>query len=120
VLGKTRKQIETNMGMVVQMLRGDVIISINVSQPTTGAGKARRGSDPSKPGEPPKRVEGDLVRSIVADVRSTPSRITGAYGSTQGAKAKALEFGTRFMAARPFLRPPLLRRRNDIKRILAK
>ena len=117
---KVRGDIETNMGMVVQMLRNDVIVSINISQPTTGSGKARRGSNPSAPGDPPKRVEGDLVRSIVADVRSEPSRVVGTYGSTQGKKASALEFGTSRMAARPFLRPPLLQRRNDITRILAK
>jgi hypothetical protein len=120
IVGQTKARITENMGKVVQMMRSDVIQSINVSQRTAGAGGARRGLDPSRPGDPPKRVEGDLVRSIVADVRSEPTRIVGTYGSTQGKKALALEFGTRTMAARPFLRPPLLRKRNDIVRILSR
>jgi len=117
---KVRSDIMVNMGQVVQMLRSDVIQSINTSQPTAGNGNARRGLDPSAPGDPPKRVEGDLVRSIVADVNSEPTRVVGTYGSTQGEKAKALEYGTKKMAARPFLRPPLLKRRDEIIRILAK
>lgn len=122
ILGKTKDQIEENMGVVVQMLRGDVIKSINTSQETvTSRTGRRRGLNPSTPGQPPKRVEGDLVRSIVAEVKVAGLRIVGRYGSTQTKKAIGLEFGTsRGLAARPFLRPPLARRRKEIVRILAK
>lgn len=116
----TKQEIEQRMGKVSQFLRNEVIKSINISQPTKRtAGGPRIGLDPSKPGDPPKRIEGDLVRSIVEEVEVTDTKIIGRYGSTQTEKAKALEFGTSKMSARPFLRPPLFKNRNRIKRMLA-
>ena len=108
------------MGKAVQFARTEVIKSINTSQPTHRYPSGnRRGLDPSKPGDPPKRIHGDLVRSITTEVVTQSNRIIGRYGSTQNEKAKALEFGTSKMAARPFLRPPLHKNRNRITRILA-
>jgi len=120
VFKSTKQEIEQRMGQVSQFMRNEVIKSINTSQATrpTPSG-ARVGLDPSKPGDPPKRIEGDLVRSIVAEVEVTSTRVIGRYGSTQTEKAKALEFGTTKMSARPFLRPPLLKNRNKIERMLA-
>jgi len=117
----TKDDIESRMGQAVQFLRNEVVKSINTSQITkTGKSGARVGLDPSKPGDPPKRIEGDLVKSISTDIDSSPTKIVGRYGSTQNKKALALEFGTSRMAARPFIRPPLLKNRNKVKRMLTK
>lgn len=120
VFRSTKADIEARMGRAVQFVRAEVIKSINVSQPTHRYPSGNRlGLNPSKQGDPPKRVHGDLVRSITTEVVQQATRIIGRYGSTQTKKALALELGTSNMAARPFLRPPLLRNRNEIQRILA-
>jgi len=58
---------------------------------------------PSAPGEPPHRDEGPLSRSI----RLFQSNVMWIIGSPLE-YARWLEFGTRNMAARPFLRPGLM------------
>lgn len=120
VFKSTKKDIASRMGRVVQFMRAEVIKSINTSQPVHRTKSGNRvGLDPSKPGSPPKRVHGDLVRSIVTDVKEDSTRIRGRYGSTQTGKAIGLEFGTKKLAARPFLRPPLLRNRKRVQRMLS-
>lgn len=115
----TKRDLVPRMGRVVQFLRAEVIKSINTSQPTRRSKSGNRtGLNPSKPGQPPKRVHGDLVRSITTEVTQESTAVIGRYGSTQNEKAKALEFGTSKMAARPFLRPPLFKNRETIKRML--
>ena len=126
VVWKSRKVVKNttinfvkNMGQAVQFMRSKVILSINRTQPLKRYPSGRRvGLSPSRPGEPPKRVHGDLLRSITTEVNVEGTKVIGRYGSTQGEKAKALEFGTSKMAARPFLRPPLYRFRNEIKKVL--
>ena len=121
---KLKRRVFNNMGAVTQFMRNEVIKSINVSQPTRRVGRrgGRMGLAPSSPGSPPKRVEGDLVKSIVASVRHDGNAVVGAYGSTQAAKALALEFGSpaNNLEARPFLRPPLFKNAKEIARILAR
>lgn len=115
----TKEDIESRMGNVAQFLRNEVIKSINTSQRTrTTTSGARVGLDPSRPGDPPKRVEGDLVKSITAEVKVEDTKVIGRYGSTQTKKAIGLEFGTSKMAARPFIRPPLFKNRGEVKRML--
>lgn len=116
-----RNKIERNMGEVTQFMRNEVIKSINTSQPTRRQASGRRvGLSPSQPGQPPKRIEGDLVRSIIAEVEVAKTKVIGRYGSTQGKKAKALELGTSKMGARPFLRPPLFKNKKRIVGILTR
>jgi len=115
-----RKDVEQNMGKVVNFLRNEVVKSINTSQPTKRAASGKRtGLNPSKPGEAPKRVEGDLVKSITTEVFTEDKKVRGFYGSTQTDKALALEFGTSDMEPRPFLRPPLTLHREAIVRMLS-
>jgi HK97 gp10 family phage protein len=57
----------------------------------------------SKPGEPPRKRTGNLQNSIKTEVLTMVQVLVGPtvyYG-------KFLEFGTRKMAARPFMRPAL-------------
>ncbi len=121
IIQKTVVQVERNMGAVTQFMRNEVIKSINTSQPTRRQASGRRvGLSPSQPGQPPKRIEGDLVRSIIAEVETKKTKVVGRYGSTQREKSKALELGTSRMGARPFLRPPLHKNRKAILRILSR
>lgn len=121
ILQFAKKKIERNMGPVTQFLRNEVVKSIKKSQPLKRQPSGRRiGLSPSQPGHPPKMVEGDLVKSIIAEVEVTKTKIIGRYGSTQGKKAKALEFGTSRMKPRPFLRPPLFKNKKKIVRMLTK
>lgn len=67
----------------------------------------------SRPGEPPFRQTGHLLRSITHEV----SGMVGRVGSTIP-YALHLELGTRDMAARPFLRSNLIRHSAAIQKIL--
>lgn len=80
------------------------------------AGVWYRGLDPSAPGEYPKRVIGDLVRSIANEPsldgntwRVGTARIVGLY----------LEFGTSKMAPRPWLSTTLTTEHDNILKILS-
>ena len=122
IVKKTADQIFINMGLATQFMRNEVKTSINRPQPTrtsSTTGK-RRGLNPSKPGEPPKRIEGDLFKSIVTEITRSRNKIVGRYGSTLTEIAIWLEFGTSRIAARPFLRPPLLKNRAELVRILTR
>lgn len=74
-----------------------------------------RGSDPSLPGAPPHQVSGQLLRSIAFEVNGNVARI----GSNL-AYSFWLEFGTKRMQARPFLRPALDQNKNELAAILSK
>ncbi len=60
------------------------------------------GPAPSAPGEPPRDPRGDLAEGLRADLDAAAASVTIAAASPQ---ALFLEYGTRTMAARPFLRP---------------
>jgi len=123
VIAQTKRQLVMNMGNVTQLARNEVIKSINVSQPVKRLPSGDRvGLDPSSPGAPPKRVHGDLVRSIVSDVQVQGNVVVGSYGSTLKKRAMALEFGNAkgTLKARPFLRPFVLNNRKRIMRLLTR
>ncbi len=65
-----------------------------------GGGRSRAGLDPSRPGEPPKKVTGTLRRGIAQEYMA--SRLEARVG-TNVPYGKHLELGTRRMAARPWL-----------------
>lgn len=64
----------------------------------------RRSHRASGPGEAPATDTGRLVSSIQSDVVETEREVQVSAGT---AYAKMLEYGTRMMAARPFLLPAL-------------
>lgn len=67
-------------------------------------------SSPSAPGQPPAVVTGALDASVMAVPEQSLS--TGKVTATvqvRDKKARHLEYGTRKMAARPFLRPAIQR-----------
>jgi HK97 gp10 family phage protein len=67
----------------------------------------------SKPGNPPKTDTGRLVNSITVDTETTREGVEALVG-TNVAYGRHLEFGTRTIAARPWLGPAL---RQNIKKI---
>lgn len=82
-------------------------------------------TNPSKPGEPPHVQYGHLRRNVnrMVDSSAMVSRV-GVPGKIEqngeniGKVARWLELGTRFMAARPWLRRALQEKRAQIKAIL--
>lgn len=120
ILKKLATRLEQNMGRATQIVRNEVVRSLNRSQPTRATSSGRRvGLDPSRPGEPPKQVTSRLKQSIVTAVRRTKDRIIGSVG-TNVKYAKHLEFGTRHIAARPFLRPALKAKRDAVRKALSR
>lgn len=95
-------------------LAGQVKIKINISN--------RDGDNPSKPGEPPHKVTGNLQKSIDFDVEERGDAVILRVGSNIE-YAKELELGTsgdggKGKAARPYLRPTLLEKFETFKRVV--
>ena len=79
-----RARLSRNMRQAALYVKGQVQRSIN-------RGNAD-GSDPSAPGESPKKVTARLFQSIATDQRESPLEITGVVG-TNVEYAKRLEYG---------------------------
>lgn len=73
------------------------------------------GAFPSRPGQPPRKQTGTLQRSVTYEVN--PTTMTARVG-TNIKYGRYLEFGTRKMAARPWLRRSLDEMRGEIKAIM--
>ena len=72
-------------------------------QATAGTGRRRRGLNPSKPGEFPKRVTGHLARHIRFEVATGPRiRLRMRWG-TSVPYGRYLDEGTTRMKARPWI-----------------
>lgn len=65
----------------------------------------------SAPGEPPATDTGRLVNSIVGDAKVVGKQVQG-YIEARTDYAGYLEFGTRRMAARPYLTPAVMKNRD--------
>jgi len=70
----------------------------------------------SAPGEAPASDTGQLVNSITTSV--DPNTVDGTVG-VGAAHGKALEYGTRNMAPRPFARPALVNKSADCTKNIA-
>ena len=81
-------------------LRDHAKREVSRAQPTAGTGEKKRGLDPSKPGEYPKKVTGDLRMGIAMeyDKGSRTARV-----GTNVKHGKYLELGTHKMQRRPWL-----------------
>ncbi len=113
------------------VVRKDIVVSFQktpkqagkrVSQLRVGPGQLLH--ERSKPGEPPAIQTGTLRRAMTYEVGKDIQGPVARVGpmSTLGEKslkyARFLEFGTRKMRARPFLRPAFARKARDIALIL--
>ena len=63
----------------------------------------------SRPGEPPHRRRGDLVRGVLLYLDAASMRWTVAISPRLAKRARALELGTRAIRPRPFLSATVLR-----------
>lgn len=127
VAKRYQKEMTTRMTKATSYLQGQVKKKIRRGQPvrrTTGG--VLVGLDPSKPGEPPKKVTGHLSRMIHRRVDVRGGTITGIV-SADTPYARRLELGFTGadalgrivnQAPRPFLRPALKESRAVLKRIL--
>jgi len=99
---------------------GEMKKAVNRSQPVIGSGKNMRGLDPSKPGEPPKKVTSQLQSSLTYKVDyQMGGFVRGLVGSPLGT-APWLEFGTEKMAPRPFARPAVRGNAKQIRSLIVK
>jgi len=73
----------------------------------------------SAPGEPPAQQLGDLRRSIKKEVTQDAETITGFVG-TNLPKGPMLEFGTRHIAPRPWLRISFEKSLDKVKEIFTR
>lgn len=113
-------EIERNMRATTVFVRDEVKKKLNRGQPTrTLPSGSIIGLDPSKPGEPPKKITSQLQNSITTRVTTTRREIIGEVG-TPLKKGFWLEFGTRQMAARPYLRPTIAENKRKIGRGVVK
>ena len=107
--------VERGLGQQGAYTQGAIQQKIGRSQPI-GRSKSGRtwGKNPSLPGEPPKKVTGELQRSIAWVTESDTSSIALQVG-TNLEYGRYLELGTSKMVARPYLRATLLERLNRIQ-----
>ena len=81
----------------------------------TGGGKGKKrkyGSEPSAPGEPPRKQRGTLRASVAVDANEKECRV-----GTNLKYGLYLELGTRKLKARPWLRRALAETESKIKPI---
>lgn len=81
------------------------------------------GSNPSDPGEYPKKVTGTLQNNITYTVKTGSEKIKGRVGirkSPASEYALYLELGTSKMAARPFIRKTVFENRSEIRKRIGK
>lgn len=117
---RLRARLSRNMAQATLYLKGQVQVSIN-------RGNAD-GSNPSLPGEPPKKVTDRLFKSIANRVEESRDSLKGVVG-TNVVYARRLELGfvgtdrrgaVIDQAPRPFLRPALRNNETALLRILAR
>lgn len=118
----TFEEVTKNMQVATVWARDQVKIKLNRGQPTriTSGGNII-GLDPSKPGEPPKKITSQLQNSIRQDVEADSRTVRGFIGSNLK-KAPALELGNRkgTLKPRPHFRPVLVENKNKLAEIIAK
>ena len=134
VMEDYKKNIVANLDKAALLLVNDVVKSFGSPQALSVGGvknsrgksiseKKYRGSQHSASGEPPFVQTGHLRRSITFDSPNDTTRRVGstlkAEGSAEHSYAFYMEMGTGKMAARPYLRPALLRNRKAILRTVA-
>ena len=121
VYAKVVAEVERRMHVACIFVVGETKRALNRSQPVVRRGKRLIGLDPSKPGEPPKKVTGRLQMSIVYKVVRTSKSIVGYVGSDV-VYARALEFGHTYkyfvLLPRPYVRPAIANHGNQIAAIL--
>ena len=121
-LGEVTKAIDNTikerMSEAVQSVRSEVLQTLTGprSGRTYKVPGTQRTYTASAPGQPPAQVTGELRQSISSEVEGEGKKIVGRVGSDKK-KAPMLEFGTKNMAPRPFLRPTFEKTAGKVKEI---
>ena len=107
------RQVQAEAVRRLAMATAHVVVKVKENISTS----SQRGANPSDPGEFPHANLGTLRNSIRGEVNAR--RLRGRVGSNLF-YSKFLEIGTKFMAARPFLRRTLNEQRQRVRRILSR
>jgi hypothetical protein len=131
VMGQVEARVQQNMDRAAIYLVNDVVRSFGnpPPEPDFKRGGYKKNSDRawkeahrSSPGDPPYVQTGMLRRSITFNKPDKLTRLVGStlkpQGST-GSYALCLEYGTKKMRARPYLRPALARCKATLFRIIS-
>lgn len=119
MMGNLGRALQKAVDSLTLEIAGD--IEENVLRKKTNPGP--RYKNPSLPGNPPAVRTGQLANrmgpsgSTELESERSPTKIR-AVVFNDAPYAVFLEFGTRFMAARPFLLPSMTKRKNRYKKIL--
>lgn len=100
-----RKQVARRVDRAAFTLQEDLKVTLSTSP------------SPSAPGQPPGKVTGNLGRSVQTDRSRVESDLIARVG-TNLTYGFWQEYGTRLMAARPWLRPTLQRFRSKLVALL--
>jgi phage gpG-like protein len=95
-----QKELVDRLNRAGLHLVSEIRTRLNVSQPYKRSGLHFRGLDPSRRGEFPRKLSGQLLKSIASTVDA--QELVAIVG-TALPHGKFLEFGTTKMAARPWL-----------------
>jgi len=117
VLRTVRDRVGERLERAGRETRDHIRERLSRSQPTRGVGFRKRGLAPSAPGEYPKKVMGDLRRSI--NMRMSADRTVCQVG-TNVPYGRWLELGTRKMRRRPWLSKGILEMTPRIRAILTR
>lgn len=118
IMDKALDREEARMKLATVYVQGQAKRLVNRGNP--------KGDNPSRPGEPPKKVTGRLFGDIFARVERTKDAVIG-YVGTSVAYGRRLELGfvgrdslgrLYHQLPRPFLRPALFGNVSRVKRIL--
>ncbi len=129
IVASTRTKILRGMNQGGQRVVDATKRLLNRSQATRSTKSGRRvGLDPSKPGEPPKRLESQLIQSIVREDAHVEGNDIVVRVGTNLKKARRLELGfvgtdalgrNISQAPRPYLRRALAESREQVAAALS-
>lgn len=118
-IAHVRKQAKKRITKASIYLSAEAKEIVSRKQPTRGKGTRKRGLDPSKPGEAPKRVIGALMRSITWEVRDLDTGGVAGRIGTNNPVGRWMQLGTKKMPQpRPWLTLVLARSMGRLRRIL--
>lgn len=123
--GKLIYHAAMSLGITGQWLAGQIRRVISKPGYESKASQRRAGRKkplytPSRPGEPPRRKTGTLMKSIVSPAPKLEGTVLKVYVGTGHAYGRYLEQGTRIMLARPYLAVTLRRHRNGLVRVFVR
>lgn len=118
LLARARQGAQRGVVAATEAVHSEAV-GLILDTPKTGRIYRRRSVEhqASAPGEPPASDTGRLVNSIRTEYDAAALQGT-VIASTE--YAAALEYGTRRMAARPYMRPALANKRGEVESLITR